>query len=199
MPSCEQDSNCNNSKDTSRKNDTKPHPLKNKLRHASAASSKSSSSSSSSSSWTSSDLSLPPPPDGGWGWVIVLASFFANFIADGCAYSYGVLYVELLSFFEESRSKTSLVGALFISVPLITGPIASALTNKYGCRKVTMSGGVICAIGFIISSFVRNINLLCFTFGIIAGFGLALVYVPTVVIVAFYFEKRRAFATGETL
>ena len=154
------------------------------------------SSSSSSSSEADSGLSLPTPPDGGWGWVVVFASFMVHLIADGCAFSFGVLYVELLHYFKESKGKTAWVGSLFVSVPLITGPIASALTNKYGCRTVTITGSVIAGFGFILSSFMDSIEKLCFTFGIIAGFGLSMVYVPAVVVVAYYFEKKRAFATG---
>ena len=144
----------------------------------------------------SSEISLPTPPDGGWGWMVVLASFLVHLIADGCAFSFGVLYAELLDYFGESKGKTAWVGSLFVSVPLMTGPIASALTNRYGCRRTTISGGLIAALGFILSSFANSIELLCFTFGIVAGFGLSMVYVPAVVVVAYYFEKRRAFATG---
>ena len=151
---------------------------------------------SSSSSDSCSEVSLPTPPDGGWGWVVVLASFLVHLIADGCAFSFGVLYVELLDYFGESKGKTAWVGSLFVSVPLITGPIASALTNRYGCRRTTIIGGLVAALGFVLSSFAKSIVQLCFTFGLIAGFGLSMVYVPAVVIVAYYFEKRRAFATG---
>ena len=151
---------------------------------------------SSSSSDRSSEVSLPTPPDGGWGWVVVLASFLVHLIADGCAFSFGVLYVELLEYFGKSKGKTAWVGSLFVSVPLMTGPIASALTNRYGCRRTTIIGGLVATIGFVLSSFANSIEMLCFTFGIIAGFGLSMVYVPAVVIVAYYFEKRRAFATG---
>ncbi len=151
---------------------------------------------SSSSSDSSSEVSLPTPPDGEWGWVVVLASFLVHLIADGCAFSFGVLYVELLDYFGESKGKTAWVGSLFVSVPLMTGPIASAITNRYGCRKATICGGLIAGTGFVLSSFANSIEQLCFTFGIVAGFGLSLVYVPAVVIVAYYFEKRRAFATG---
>ncbi len=154
------------------------------------------SSTSSKGSDSSSEVSLPGAPDGGWGWVVVLASFLVHLIADGCGFSFGVLYVELLAYFKESKGKTAWVGSLFVSVPLITGPIASAITNRYGCRKTTIVGGVVAAAGFVLSLFADSIEHLCFTFGIIAGFGLSLVYVPAVVIVAYYFEKRRAFATG---
>ena len=147
---------------------------------------------------STSSLSLPPPPDGGWGWAVVLASFCAHMIADGCAFSFGVFYTEFLDVFNESKGKTAVVGALFVSVPLLTGPIASALTNRYGCRKTCMVGGVISGLGFIASSFVNSLEMLYVTFGLLSGFGLSMVYVPAIVVVAFYFEKKRAFATGES-
>ncbi|XP_064621707.1 uncharacterized protein LOC135484296 isoform X2 [Lineus longissimus] len=40
-------------------------------------------------------------PDGGWGWVVVFGSFVVYFIADGCVYSFGVFYDELLDYFGE--------------------------------------------------------------------------------------------------
>jgi len=166
-----------------------PSVSANRNRHGSGLSS-----SSASSSFPS--LLLPTPPDGGWGWVVVFASFMAHCIADGCSFSFGVLYVELLDYFKESKGKTAWVGSLFVSVPLITGPLASAVTNRYGCRVSTMLGGAITAVGFVASAFANSVEMLCITFGLVAGFGLSLVYVPAVVIVAFYFEKKRSFATG---
>lgn len=52
------------------------------------------------------------------------------------------------------------------------------------------------SLGFVISSFSTSMEMLFFTFGIVAGFGLSLCYVAAVVIVAYYFDKRRSFATG---
>ena len=45
----------------------------------------------------------------------------------------------------------------------------SALANKYGCRNVTMTGSVVAAIFFIISTFSHNVNMLIFTYGIMGG------------------------------
>ena len=126
----------------------------------------------------------------------MFASFMVHMIADGVSFSFGVFYVELLDYFQESKAKTAWVGALFVSVPLVAGPIASALTNKYGCRMVTIMGSIVATMGFLLSIAAPSLEILCITFGLISGLGLAMVYVPAVVIVAFYFEKRRAFATG---
>jgi len=48
-------------------------------------------------------------------------------------------------------------------------------------------------IGFLCKD---SVEMLILTFGVITGFGLSLCYVAGVVIVAYYFEKRRSFATG---
>jgi len=98
--------------------------------------------------------------------------------------------------FGASTAATSFVGSLLTSMPLLSGPIASTLTDRYGCRKVTIVGGILAALGFILSYFVDSLLMLMLTFGVITGFGLSLCYVAAVVIVAYYFDKRRSFATG---
>lgn len=136
------------------------------------------------------------PPDGGWGWVVVFAAFLTNMIADGVTFSFGVLYVDFLKYFGESKGKTAWVGSLFMGVPLLAGPIASTLTDRYGCRQVTIFGAMLASCGFVLSSFANSLEVLFITFGIMSGFGLALCYVAAIVSVAYYFEKRRSFATG---
>ncbi|KAF2350732.1 Major facilitator superfamily [Trinorchestia longiramus] len=135
-------------------------------------------------------------PDGGWGWVVVAASFFVHCIADGVTMSFGVLFIEFLAVFKESKSFTSWVGSLFMAIPLLAGPLASMLTDHFGCRQVTIVGSVIASIGFLLSAFSNSILVLLFTLGLITGLGLAVCYVAAIVIVAFYFEKKRSLATG---
>lgn len=136
------------------------------------------------------------PPDGGWGWVVVAASFMVNLIADGITFSFGVIYVEFLNYFGEGKSKTAWIGSLFMAMPLLSGPVASFLTDRYGCRRVTVAGSILATAGFVISSYANSMGVLILTFGIVAGFGLSLCFVAAVVIVAYYFDKKRSFATG---
>ncbi|XP_053594976.1 uncharacterized protein LOC103573997 [Microplitis demolitor] len=136
------------------------------------------------------------PPDGGWGWVVVAAAFMVNLIADGITFSFGVIYVEFLNYFGEGKSKTAWIGSLFMAMPLLSGPVASFLTDRYGCRRVSIAGSILATLGFVISSFTSSMGVLIFTFGVVAGFGLSLCFVAAVVIVAYYFDKKRSFATG---
>lgn len=135
-------------------------------------------------------------PDGGWGWVVVFASLVISLIADGISYSFGLMYIEFLRYFQASKSVTSWIGSLFLAVPLLSGPVCSALVDKFGCRSMTILGSIISCIGFVMSSFTDSIVLLYITFGIISGVGLGLCYVTAVVSIAYWFDKKRSLANG---
>merc|ERR1719150_2062594 len=62
--------------------------------------------------------------------------------------------------------------------------------------KNNIIGSVIAPAGFFFSTFVYDVYLLMLFFGVVAGTGLGLMYVPAVVSVGYYFDKRRALATG---
>lgn len=138
----------------------------------------------------------PLPPDGGWGWVVVVASLLTNVVVDGVCFSFGIFLDAFVDHFGESRGKTAWVGSLIPGMYLCMGPLVSALANKYGCRNVTMTGSVVAAIFFIISTFSHNVNMLIFTYGVMGGIGFGLMYLPSIIIVGFYFDSHRALATG---
>lgn len=138
----------------------------------------------------------PKIPDGGWGWVVVLSSLVISMIADGVSFSFGLLYIEFLYEFEQSKATTAWIGSLFMAVPLLSGPVMSALVDRYGCRKMTIAGGLISGTGFVLSSYSSSIEVMYITFGVIAGLGLGLCYVTAVVSIAFWFDKKRTLAVG---
>ncbi|BFZ25545.1 hypothetical protein BsWGS_28584 [Bradybaena similaris] len=139
---------------------------------------------------------IPTPPNGGWGWVIVCASMIGNLIVDGISYSFGVFLLEFVDAYKETKSKVSLVGSLLSGVYLFVGPIVSALTNKYGCRPIVIAGSITATAGFVLATLSPNIDVLIFTYGVIGGCGLGMIYLPCIVSVGHYFDTKRAFATG---
>jgi MCP family monocarboxylic acid transporter-like MFS transporter 14 len=72
----------------------------------------------------------------------------------------------------------------------------SALSNRYGFRVVTIMGAILGSISLAVSVFATSIEFLYISIGVVGGIGFGLVYVPAVVAVGYYFDKRRALATG---
>ncbi|XP_014280635.1 monocarboxylate transporter 13 isoform X2 [Halyomorpha halys] len=136
------------------------------------------------------------PPDGGWGWVVVFASFMIHIFADGVTYSFGVFHNELVLYFKETEAATSLIASILVGVTLCTGPISSALVNRYGCRPVTVAGAIVGAAGLTLSAFAQNVQTLYITIGLLTGTGLGLIYLPAIVSVTCYFDRYRSLATG---
>jgi len=117
--------------------------------------------------------------------------------ADGITYTFGIFLTELLRDFPSaSHGSVSLIPSILVGVTLCAGPAASALTNRYGCRPVTIAGAALAAIGLAASALAENIAVLYLTVGLLTGLGFGLIYLPAIVSVSMYFEKRRAFATG---
>ncbi|XP_071454040.1 monocarboxylate transporter 12 isoform X2 [Hetaerina americana] len=137
-----------------------------------------------------------PPPDGGWGWMVVFGSFMIHIIADGVTYSFGIFYLEFLHYFKEGKGKTAWIASILVGVTLCSGPISSVLVNRYGCRPVTIAGAILASACMILSMFAEDVLTLYFTIGVGTGFGFGLMYLPAIVSVTCYFERRRSLATG---
>lgn len=135
-------------------------------------------------------------PDGGWGWMVVLGTFMVHLINDGVEYSFGIFVEDFVDYFESSRSAVGGIGSLMLGMTYCSGPIVSVLTNKFGCRSVTIAGSVVAALGFILSRWSPNIWFMYFSFGFVTGLGVGIAFVPSIVAVSFYFEKRRSIAVG---
>ncbi|VDP12371.1 unnamed protein product [Onchocerca flexuosa] len=139
---------------------------------------------------------LPIPPDGGYGWVIVFAAFMSNFVVDGIANSFGAFMSIYQDYFNASKALVSLIGSLLIGCYLLIGPVVGGLVNKYGARMVVIIGSFVAGLSFIASLFCSNIYMFMIFYGFLGGAGFGLIYLPSIVTVGYYFEKKRSIATG---
>ncbi|XP_051275969.1 monocarboxylate transporter 9-like isoform X3 [Dicentrarchus labrax] len=142
------------------------------------------------------EAARPPALDGGWGWAVVACSFLALLLGYGSPQSVGVLYPEWLLAFGEGKATTAWVGSLVVGVGLIVGPICSVCVVNFGARPVTVFSGVMVAGGLMLSAFAPNVPFLIFSFGIVVGVGVGLLYTATLTITCLYFEKKRGLALG---
>ena len=136
------------------------------------------------------------PPDGGWGWVVMIAAFLCCLVLDGICYIFGVFLEPMMEDFKVDNATMSAVGSVLSGVIQLVGPFVALLVNVLGMRIVCIAGAAVSCAGFFLATFVHNVPLLMLLFGVLAGSGLGLMYVPAVVSVGYYFNKRRALATG---
>uniref|UniRef100_A0A493SZ85 Solute carrier family 16 member 14 n=1 Tax=Anas platyrhynchos platyrhynchos TaxID=8840 RepID=A0A493SZ85_ANAPP len=137
-----------------------------------------------------------PNIDGGWAWMIVLSSFLVHILIMGSQMALGILNMEWLEEFNQSRGLTAWVSSLSMGITLIVGPFIGLFITMCGCRKTAIIGGILNALGWILSAYASNVHYLFLTFGVTAGVGSGMVYLPAVVMVGQYFQKRRALAQG---
>ncbi|XP_053604304.1 monocarboxylate transporter 12 isoform X2 [Plodia interpunctella] len=116
--------------------------------------------------------------------------------ADGMTYSFGIFYKEFLTYFGEGKGKTAWIVSVLVGMTLCSGPISSSFVNRWGCRVVTISGAILAASFVAISAFASNVVTLIITIGIFTGFGFGLIYLPAIVSVTVWFDKKRSLATG---
>ena len=64
-------------------------------------------------------------------------------------------------------------------------------------RPVCIFGAVFSWASFSLSVMSPSVGVMMVTYGVMGGLGLGLIYLPAIVSVGFYFERRRALATGE--
>ncbi|XP_076443067.1 uncharacterized protein LOC143281699 [Babylonia areolata] len=142
------------------------------------------------------DSSSVYAPDGGWGWLVTVAGFLVAFIQDGIVTSFGLMLPELMDTFGTGVSLTSLPPGILVATFLLSGPVTAYLVERWGCRLVGFCGGLVAALGVAGSAYAPSIHLFILSFGVVAGVGVGLIYLPSVTMVNMYFHKKRGVVAG---
>lgn len=78
-------------------------------------------------------------------------------------------------------------------------PIAGFYLNRIGTRKMTVIGGLIVGVGYILASFANNIAMMVIAYGVIAGTGVGIAYGVPMAVVARWFPDKKGLAVGLTI
>uniref|UniRef100_A0A3B4WKD1 Monocarboxylate transporter 7 n=1 Tax=Seriola lalandi dorsalis TaxID=1841481 RepID=A0A3B4WKD1_SERLL len=138
----------------------------------------------------------PEAPDGGWGWVVAVAFFLVEVFTYGTIKIFGIFLQDLMEEFGETNSRVSWIVSICVFVMTFNGPLSSVMTNRFGFQLVVMIGGLLISTGTIATSFTNSINQMYITYGLVAGLGYCLTFLPTVTILSKYFSRRRALVTA---
>jgi len=129
-------------------------------------------------------------------WIPLLGGVLGSTTCGLLLYAFSVFIKPLRTQFGWTTAEVSLAYAIVCLVfGLMTFP-AGRLNDRYGPRIVVLIGGIILAIGFILTSTIKTKYQLYLYYGLIAGFGGGLVYLPPVATAPKWWPDRRALATG---
>ncbi|KAL4220199.1 Major Facilitator superfamily [Mactra antiquata] len=137
--------------------------------------------------------------DSKWSCVVLLAALIVHFISHGFIYSFGIYFIAIEDTYRGSKAQIAWIPSIVTGCLHLIGPFVSVLVNKLGCQIVGSLGGGLAFIGLFTSLFAPNIYVLYITMGIFTGFGIGLVFLPSVLSVTIYFKKYRGIACGLAL
>ncbi|XP_071495520.1 monocarboxylate transporter 13-like [Diadema antillarum] len=134
-------------------------------------------------------------PDGGWGWMVVLAGFFCNFLNAGFVQTLGVYLVEWQDHFGVGAGALAAISSEFSCISHLVGIPAGALCSRYGCRRVELLSGFIATLATFLGAFATKLWHL-HLFAIFTGIGYGMAFPPPIAIISLYFKKRLGLANG---
>jgi MFS family permease len=130
------------------------------------------------------------------GWRVVGASFAVLTLAFGAAYAFPAFFDPLAHDFPGSRGNIALVFAVCGCLFFLVGAAAGPLADRIGSRPVVSVGLLLVGAGLILASFGQTLWEVLLAFGVGAGLGVGLAYVPAVSPVQRWFVRQRGRASG---
>ncbi|XP_074631618.1 monocarboxylate transporter 10-like [Acropora palmata] len=140
--------------------------------------------------------SSPRKPDSLWSWLVCVCATVSWISSLGFLYSYAIFLPVFMDYFNASREIAALVGSVAIALTFFAGLFSTSLVTWFGSRVTALMGGAICVVTLTISSFVGNIFLLLFTYGVLFGFGCSCVFAAGIMVIELYFTRRQSIAAG---
>jgi MFS family permease len=137
-------------------------------------------------------------------WMLVILGMAIN-LCLGSIYSWSVFVKPLTEYFtgtlglQVTASDILLPFSVFLAFFAIAMPLTGKYIEKYGPRNVTIVGGVLTGLGWLLASFATSVPMLYVVYGIIGGVGVGIAYGVPIAVSARWFPDRRGLAVGLTV
>ena len=137
-------------------------------------------------------------------WVLVALGLIIN-LCLGSIYSWSVFVKPLTDYYTGVLGQSVTANdilmpfSVFLAFFAIAMPFTGKFIDKYGPRNVTIIGGVLTGIGWLLASFSSSVPMLYVMYGVIGGIGVGIAYGVPVAVSARWFPDRRGLAVGLTV
>ncbi|MDD5083115.1 MAG: OFA family MFS transporter, partial [Dehalococcoidales bacterium] len=131
-------------------------------------------------------------------WIFVILGLVVN-LCLGAVYSWSVFRKPIEKLFSVGAMESSLPFMLFLAFFAVLMPFGGRLLQRFGPKTIGIVGGILVALGWMLSYFASSITVLCITYGLIAGSGVGLVYGGPIAVSTRWFPDKRGLAVGLTV
>ncbi|MCC5636393.1 OFA family MFS transporter [Nostoc sp. CHAB 5844] len=114
----------------------------------------------------------------------------------GTVYSWSIFRKPLEKLLNINATESLLPFTILLIMFAILMPITGFYINRFGTRIITAVGGAVMGLGYILSGLNGNFQILTFTYGVIAGVGVGIVYGVPLAVVAKWFPDKKGIAVG---
>lgn len=143
-----------------------------------------------------------PAPDGGYGWVCATAAAVINAHSWGFNSAYAVFlayYLDTGHFPGASPLQYAFVGSLSLTSLFTISPIATIAVREIGIRPTMFCGVLLETASLLCASVAGEMWHLFLSQGVLFGFGLGLLFIPTAMVVPQWFTTKQSLASGVAL
>ncbi len=128
-------------------------------------------------------------------WWRVVGGLLMN-LALGSLYAWSVFVAPLEKEFGWKRADTSSVFTVAIVVFALSFIAAGRLQDKMGPFRISLTGGVLLTVGFVLCAWTSSLAYLIFCFGVLVGVGNGFGYATPIPVMAKWFPDKRGLAVG---
>ncbi|KAK7935672.1 major facilitator superfamily domain-containing protein [Apiospora marii] len=155
-------------------------------------------------SLSSVESGTPPPsekgeedeaPDGGWmAWRQVIAGHFINAISCGYSATFGIYQLYYTETLNLPAAQIAWIGSFQIFLNSLFCLVGGSLVDAGYARHCVWAGSLCVLIGTFMTSIATEYYQIFLAQGVLQGFGLGLMYMPSTSVVSSYFKRKRSLA-----